>query len=90
MPARKDKPDSTAAGEKSAKLKISAVAELAGVSKQTVEYYILLGLIRPEVNPKTHRRKFDASHVKRIKLIKRLNESGYTLQAIRELWLRKR
>ena len=28
-------------------MKISAVAQLADVSKQTVEYYIMLGLIRP-------------------------------------------
>ena len=90
MPAKKDKPDSAAAGEKPAKLKISAVAELAGVSKQTIEYYILLGLLRPAVDPKTHRRKFDATHIKRIKLIKQLNDSGYTLREIHELWLRKR
>lgn len=69
-------------------LRISVVAEQAGVSKQTVEYYILLGLLEFTTDPKTRRRQFNASHVKRVKLIKRLNDSGYTLREIRETWLR--
>jgi DNA-binding transcriptional MerR regulator len=71
-------------------LKISAVAEQAGVSKQTVEYYILLGLIQPESDPVSRRRQFDQTHVRRVKLIKQLNKGGYTLREIRELWLKRR
>ena len=83
MSARKDIP---AGG----KLKVSKAAELAGVSKQTVEYYILLGLLRPQLQPGSRRRGFDESHVQRIKLIKRLNESGYTLREIKDMWLRNK
>lgn len=70
------------------KLKMAQVAEQAGVSKQTIEYYIMLGLLQPRTDPKTRRRQFNASHVKRIKLIKQLNKSGYTLAEIRQTWLK--
>ncbi|MHC4294256.1 MAG: helix-turn-helix domain-containing protein [Planctomycetota bacterium] len=71
-------------------MRISDAARSAGVPKQTIEYYIMLGLISP-IRPKGQRgRFFDASLVKRIKLIRRLNESGYTLRAIRETYLKER
>ena len=73
-----------------AKKKSSAAAKAAGVSKQTVEYYIMLGLVSPIRRPPQRGRFFDASLVKRIRLIRRLNESGYTLRAIRETYLRRR
>ena len=71
-------------------MRISQAAEAAGVSKQTVEYYILLGLIKPIRRAGRRRRFFDTEMVKRIRLIHNLNESGYTLRAIRETYLRRR
>ena len=71
-------------------MRISAAARAAGVSKQTVEYYIMLGLIHPLSKPGRTGRYFDKNLVKRIRLIQQLNKSGYTLRAIRETYLRKR
>ena len=71
-------------------MKISAVAKQAGVSTQTVEYYILLGLLQPVRSADTGRRLFDSSHIQRIRLIRQLNRSGYTLREIRETWLREK
>lgn len=69
-------------------LRISKAARQAGVSKQTIEYYILVGLIKP-IRPKDGRaRFFDDKLVRRIKLIKELNSTGYTLLDIRELYLK--
>ena len=70
-------------------MRISAAAVAAGVSKQTVEYYILIGLVRP-IRRGGRGRFFDDALVARIRLIRRLNESGYTLRAIRETYLRDR
>ncbi|NLF32686.1 MAG: MerR family transcriptional regulator [Planctomycetes bacterium] len=70
------------------RLRISTVAERAGVSRQTVEYYILLGLITPARDPRTRRRIFTEDHVRRVVLIRQLNQSGYPLREIREIWLR--
>ena len=79
-------------GEKTAEsslMRISQAARAAGVSKQTIEYYIMLGLISP-IRSRTNRgRLFDTALVKRIRLIRKLNESGYTLRAIRETYLNR-
>lgn len=71
-------------------LKISQAAKAAGVSVQTVEYYILLGLLNPITSAGSRRRGFDEALVKRIKLIRELNESGYTLRDIATTWLKNR
>jgi DNA-binding transcriptional MerR regulator len=74
-------------------MRISQAARAAGVSRQTVEYYIMLGLISPirQGNRQAGRRGrfFNVALVKRIRLIRQLNESGYTLRAIRETYLRR-
>ncbi len=71
-------------------MRIGKAAEAAGVSKQTIEYYVLVGLIHPIRLPDRRSRYFDRELIKRIRLIRRLNRSGYTLRAIREMWLRKK
>ena len=68
-------------------LSIGKAAEKAGISRQTLQYYLMLGLLEPRKVTTTGRRKFDADNIERIKLIKKLNESGYPLRAIRELFL---
>jgi len=50
----------------------------------------MVGLLEPtEVTP-TGRRMFDEKGIERIKLIRKLNESGYPLRAIRELFMEGR
>ena len=50
----------------------------------------MVGLLDPtEVTP-TGRRLFDQTGIERIKLIKKLNDSGYPLRAIRELFMEGR
>ena len=71
-------------------MRISPAARAAGVSKQTVEYYIMLGLIDP-IRPEDSRgRFFDDALVRRIRLIRRMNETGYTLRDIRQTYLEGR
>ncbi len=70
--------------------RLGPAAKSAGVSKQTVEYYIMLGLVAPIRMPGRKSRFFDAAAIRRIRLIRQLNESGYTLRAIRETYLTRR
>lgn len=79
----------TATMEKQDLLRISAAARSAGVSKQTVEYYITLGLIEPIRRSPGQARFFDVALVRRIRLIRRMNESGYTLGDIRQTYRRR-
>ena len=68
-------------------MRISQAAKAAGVSKQTIEYYIMIGLIDPLRKPGKRGRYFDREHVRRIKLIRHLNETGLPLREIRETYL---
>ena len=65
---------------------ISEAARRAGVSKQTVEYYIMIGLLTPIRREGSRRREFDRPLIRRIRLIRRLNESGLPLREIRETY----
>ena len=69
---------------------IGTAAKKAGISRQSLQYYIMLGLLEPTEITATGRRRFDEKAVDRIKLIKKLNHSGYPLRAIRELFLEGR
>lgn len=50
----------------------------------------MVGLLEPTEVTKTGRRMFNDKTIERVKLIKRLNDSGYPLRAIRELFLQGR
>lgn len=75
---------------KSKLVPIGAAAKKAGISRQSLQYYIMLGLLEPTRVTPTGRRLFDEQTIKRIKLIKKLSDSGYPLRAIRELFLEGR
>ena len=71
-------------------MSIGVAAKKAGISRQSLQYYLMVGLLEPtEVTP-TGRRLFDEESIERIKLIKKLNKSGYPLRAIRKLFMEGR
>jgi len=76
--------------DKSGLMTVGTAAKKAGVSRQSLQYYIMVGLLEPTKVTPTGRRLFDEKGVERIKLIKKLNESGYPLRAIRDLFLEGR
>ncbi|MCE5325872.1 MAG: MerR family transcriptional regulator [Planctomycetaceae bacterium] len=69
-------------------MRLSAAAAAADVSPATLEYYILLGLVRPL--RQGQRRLFDQKMVRRVRLIRRLNRTGYTLRDIAQTYLARR
>jgi DNA-binding transcriptional MerR regulator len=68
-------------------LRTGAAAKKACISRQSLQYYLMLGLVEATEITQTGRRLFDKKAVEKIMLIRKLNESGYTLRAIRELFL---
>jgi len=74
-------------GRKRKLMSIGETAKKAGISRQSLQYYLMVGLLEPTETTETQRRLFDDESVERIKLIKKLNKSGYPLRAIRELFL---
>jgi DNA-binding transcriptional MerR regulator len=71
-------------------LPVGKAAKKAGVSRQSLQYYLMVGLLEPSEVTETGRRLFDNKAVERVKLIKKLNDSGYPLRAIRELFMEGR
>jgi len=76
--------------KKSKSIPIGEAAKKAGISRQSLQYYLMVGLLEPTEITATGRRLFDEKGIERIKLIKKLNDSGYPLRAIRELFLQGR
>ena len=68
---------------------IGKAAQMAGVSRQSLQYYLMVGLLEPTEVTAGGRRRFDAQAVERIRLIRRLNQSGYPLRAIRDLFMER-
>jgi MerR family redox-sensitive transcriptional activator SoxR len=62
------------------------VARHAGLTRQVVHNYTVMGLIHPAERTPTNRRYYDESVFRRIALIRRMLRSGYTLQSLRELF----
>ncbi len=77
-------------GQKSKLMPIGTAAKKAGISRQSLQYYLMVGMLEPTKVAPTGRRLFDEKSIERIKLIKKLNDSGYPLRAIRELFLEGR
>lgn len=76
--------------EKKELVSVGQAAKKAGVSRQSLQYYLMLGLLEPtEVTP-TGRRLFDRKAIEQIRLVKKLNDSGYPLRAIRDLFMEGR
>ncbi len=67
--------------------KTSELIEKSGLTRQIIYEYINMGLlIGADRTPAGHR-LFDQSDVTQAKLIHQLSESGYTLRAIREIFI---
>ena len=71
-------------------LAVGPAAKKAGISRQSLQYYLMVGLLEPSETTETGRRLFNQKTIERIKLIKNLNDSGYPLRAIRELFMEGR
>ena len=67
-------------------LRIGQAADAAGVSKQSLQYYLMIGLIEPAQRTESGQQLFDQKNIERIRLIKHLN-TGYPLREIRDIFL---
>ena len=64
---------------------ISRVARAAGVNVETVRYYHRRGLLRLPAAGTNSYRAYDASQLRRLIMIRRLQTAGFTLAEIHEL-----
>jgi MerR family transcriptional regulator, copper efflux regulator len=60
------------------------LAQLAGVSSRTIDYYTKLGLIRPEMRSDSNYRYYSDDTLTRLKQIEMLKKEKYSLDEIKE------
>ncbi|MDO8303133.1 MAG: helix-turn-helix domain-containing protein [Sedimentisphaerales bacterium] len=77
-------------GQKEKLLQIAGAAKEAGISRQSLQYYLMIGVLEPTEISLTGRRLFDDRAIENIRLIRKINKSGYPLRAIRELFMQGR
>lgn len=64
-------------------LKIGTLSRRTGLSRQALHQYVLLGLLQPVGRTSGGHRLFAPDAVERVRLIRGLCKSGYTLSEIR-------
>ena len=67
-------------------MKTKELLEKTGISRQVLQQYLTMGLLKEEERTDGGHRIFGEDAVKRIELIKQMNQSGYTLRDIREVF----
>jgi len=63
---------------------------MTGLTRQTIQYYLMLDLVHETRRSSGGHRLFNEETVKRIKLVHQLNQTGYTLRDIRDIFLKER
>ena len=70
--------------------KTGDVLRLTRCPRQTFYQYINAGLIEGVQQTKGGHNLYDDETLKKVHIIRQLNENGYTLQSIREIFFRRR
>ena len=71
-------------------LKAGELARRAGMTRQALHQYVVMGLIEPAALTKGGQRLFSEEALQRVELIQNLCATGYTLQSVREIFLKNR
>lgn len=70
-------------------MKTAEAAQAGGVSRQTLQYYLMVGLVEATERTPAGHQLFDEKAVERIRLVKQISDSGYPLREIREIFLQR-
>lgn len=71
-------------------VKIGELVRQSGFSRHTIYTYLTMGLIKPSQTTAAGHNLFSKDVIKRLELIHNLNESGYTLRDLREIFFKNR
>lgn len=69
-------------------MKTGEFLKRAGISRQTLYTYLTMGLIEESDRTRTGRHLFDEKALLRVQIIKRLNETGYPLREIKDIYFK--
>ncbi len=68
-------------------VRFGEAARLAGVTAAQLQYYCYMQVVEPSALSPSGQRLFDARTIRRIRMVKMLNDGGYPLREIREIFM---
>lgn len=68
-------------------VRFGEAARAAGVTESQLQYYLYMQVAEPSATSEAGQRLFSPAAIKRIRMIKLLNDSGYPLREIREIFM---
>jgi DNA-binding transcriptional MerR regulator len=83
-------PQARQPGQNPRLLKTKEVLEATGITHQVLYRYVTMGLIEELATQESGHRLFPPETVAAVKLIQRLNLSGYTLRDIKDIFFKSR
>ncbi len=89
-PRAKDLSRQAPARPRTGMVRTGEAARLAGISAQQLHYYLLIGIVQPADHTDAGQRLFDHDAIRRIRMIRALNRSGYPLREIRDIFINGR
>jgi DNA-binding transcriptional MerR regulator len=78
------------AGEREKLYRPRDVLERAGISRQVLYQYSTMGLIEEARTTRSGHRLYDEDVFVRLRIIKHLNETGYTLRDIKDIFFKQK
>lgn len=78
--------DRSGGAEPAGLVRLGEAARRAGVTVNQLQYYLYMEVAKATGESASGQRLFDARAIKRIRMVKLLNESGYPLREIREIF----
>jgi len=66
---------------------MNELAKRTGLSKDTIRYYIKIGLLKPDRNPGNGYKLFDGKDIQRLRFICKAKYLGFTLKEIKQIIL---
>lgn len=69
--------------------RLSVAAKKAGVTAAQLQYYLYMGVVTTPHTTRGNQRLFDEQTIKRIRLVRMMNQNGYTLRDIRQIFIQQ-
>ncbi len=71
------------------RVRLGEAARRAGVTVAQLQYYCYMQVVEPTALTRSGQRLFDARAIRRIRMVKMLNDGGYPLREIREVFMHR-
>jgi len=87
--ARRSRANPDEAGDSDSLVRFGDAARRAGVTPAQLQYYCYMKVVEPTGVSEAGQRLFDSRAIRRVRMVKMLNDGGYPLREIREIFMER-